>query len=298
MIAFGSSITAPAVYERHAWSGFRRAGETDSVILSRRAEGSIFHSYNAILEQAAAYEDLEALVLAHQDVEIVDSAFCEKVRRVLSDPDVGVIGCVGAIGVRSIAWWEGSVTWASFVHRYAELGGGEFPSLTWSDAEMPPYARRGEVDTVDGLLMVLSPWAVRNLRFDESLGQPLHGYDFDFCLQVRAAGRKVIAEDLRVYHHHSLALVDSPDPYVEAHRRVAEKWDGRLAHVGEAPGDWKTRARRAEAEASATRAQVRSWQLSIDVRRRRHERAMSEIAGSLSLRLTEPLRRLRRQPPR
>ena len=53
--------------------------------------------------------------------------------------------------------------------------------------ELPPYARTGEVDTVDGFVLALSPWAVRNVRFDESLGQ-LHGYDFDFCLQVRAAG--------------------------------------------------------------------------------------------------------------
>ena len=43
--------------------------------------------------------------------------FCAKVREALRDPDVGVVGCVGAIGVRSIAWWEGSVALASFVHR-------------------------------------------------------------------------------------------------------------------------------------------------------------------------------------
>ena len=30
----------------------------------------------------------------------------------------------------------------------------------------------------------MSPWAVRNTRFDESLGQ-FHGYDFDICMQVR-----------------------------------------------------------------------------------------------------------------
>ena len=53
---------------------------------------------------------------------------------------------------------------------------------------MPAYARTGEVDTVDGFVLVLSPWAVRNLRFDESLGQ-LHGYDFDFCLQVARGGQ-------------------------------------------------------------------------------------------------------------
>src|SRR5437764_3675132 len=164
MIAFGSSITAPDVYERCAGRGFGFAGEPDSEVIAQPAQGSIFRSYNLILQRAAGYDDLEALVLAHQDVEIVDPEFCAKVRRVLSDPDAGVIGCVGAIGVRSIAWWEGAVTWASFVHRYPELGGGEFPSLTWDPDDEPPYARKGEADTVDGLLMVLSPWVVRNIR--------------------------------------------------------------------------------------------------------------------------------------
>ena len=77
----------------------------------------------------------------------------------------------------------------------------------------------------------LSPWAVRNIRFDESLGQ-LHGYDFDFCLQVREAGRKVVTADFKVIHHHSLELVSNPETWIEAHMRVAEKWDGRMPGVG------------------------------------------------------------------
>jgi GT2 family glycosyltransferase len=293
VIVFGSAVTSRDVYERCARKGFDFASERESVVIAQAAEGSIFHTYNRILEQAAALEGLDGLVLAHQDCEIVDPDFCAKLRRVFGDPEVGVIGCVGAIGVRSIAWWEGAVTWASFIHRYPELGGGEFPSLTWDPDDMPPYARKGEADTLDGLLMVVSPWVARNIRFDESLDLPLHGYDFDLCLQVREAGRKVMTEDLRVVHHHSLELVDDPEPYVEAHIKIAEKWTGRMPSVGGAGGDWKLRARRAEAEASATRTQARSWQLQIDARRERHERDLKEIAESTSLRLTAPLRRLR-----
>lgn len=291
MIAFGSAITAPDVYQRHAERGFRTAAESDSVILAQQATGSIFSTYNRILERARELEGMEALVLIHQDGEIVDPQFCAKARRTLSDPMVGVIGCVGAIGVRSIAWWEGSVTWASFIHRYQELGGGDFESLTWDPQDLPPWARKGEADTIDGLLMVLSPWTVDNVVFDESLGLWLHGYDFDLCLQVRAGGRKVVTEDLRVVHHHSLHLVDDPEPYVDAHMKIAEKWDGRMGDVGQAPGDWKARARRAEAEAATTRAQARSWQLQIDARSRRHERALQEVTNSTSLRVTAPLRR-------
>lgn len=292
MIAFGSSITAPEVYERCAKRGFRLAAEPDSELFAQPAVGSIFRSYNLILERAIAHDNLEALVLAHQDVEIVDPEFCQKIRRVLRDPEVGVVGCVGAIGVRSIAWWEGAVTWASFVHRYEEFGGGEFPSLTWDPDKLPPYACKGDADTVDGLLMVLSPWTVRNIRFDESLGLLLHGYDFDLCLEVRAAGRKVMTEDLRVVHHHSLELVDDPQPYVEAHMKIAEKWDSRMSNVGSVSEDWKLRARRAEAEATTTRAQARAWQIEIDARAEGHERTLAEVTDSTSLKVTAPLRRL------
>jgi hypothetical protein len=298
MIAYGSAVTNQDVYARCAEPGIRLAREPDSRVIVPPATGSIFSTYNQILDEAGALDDLEALVLVHQDAEIVDSAFAAKMRDALRDPDVGVVGCVGAVGVRSIAWWEGSVTWASFVHRYGEPG-EEFPSLSWDNEALPPYAHTGEVDTVDGFVLALSPWTVRNIRFDESLGQRLHGYDFDFCLQVRAGGRKVVTADLKMVHHHSLELASDPEGWVQAHITVAEKWDGRMPHVGAEGGDWKQRARRAEAERAAARAQAIATQLQTEARTREHERALREATESVGWRLTAPLRRLgalRRRP--
>jgi hypothetical protein len=289
MIVFGSSVTSRELYERCAEPGIRLVAEHDSQVIAGPAAGSIYRSYNLMMEQAAALDDLEGLVLVHQDAEIVDPDFCRKLREALRDPQVGVVGCVGAIGVRSIAWWEGSVTWASFVHRYGEPG-EEFPSLSWDHAELPPYARTGEVDTVDGFVLGLSPWTVRNVRFDESLGQLLHGYDFDFCLQVREAGRKVVTADFRMVHHHSLELASDPEGWIEAHMAVAEKWDGRMPHVGAGGGDWKQRARRAEAERAAARAQAISTELETEARAREHERALEEATESIGWRITAPLR--------
>src|SRR4051812_4087146 len=104
MIAFGCAVTRPDVYRECAEPGIRRAAEPDSVVLDLASAGTIFESYNALLDQAAAHADLEALVLVHQDAEIVDGDFCAKVRAALADPQAGVVGCVGAVGVRSIAW--------------------------------------------------------------------------------------------------------------------------------------------------------------------------------------------------
>jgi Glycosyltransferase like family len=296
MIAFGSSITKPDVYRRCAEPGIRAAAEADSEIDAFASIGSIFRSYNALLDQFAAREDLEALVLVHQDAEIVDADFCRIVRGALSDPEVGVVGCVGAVGVRSIAWWEGSVTCASFINRYEEHGGGDLPSFSWAWSDAPAYARIGEVETLDGFVLALSPWAVRTIRFDESLGQ-FHGYDLDFCLQVRAAGRKVLTADFRAIHHRPLEMVPDPRKWIDAHVRVAQKWDGRMG-IGTGAGTWKERARRAEAEADAALVLAYMNALECDARVLELERALAETTASISWRVTTPLRRLHtaRQP--
>ena len=297
MIVFGCSITAPDVYARAAKPGFALAAEPDSEVIANAAAGSLFRSYNLIIDMVADRDDVEALVLVHQDAEIVDPDFCGKVRAALADPAVGVVGCVGAIDVRNIAWWEGSVTWASFTHRYGEHGGGEIPSLTWREQDRPGFARTGEVDTLDGFVLALSPWAVKNIRFDEGLGSQIHGYDLDFCLQVREAGKKVVTADLKVVHHHSLELVSDPEVWINAHIKVAEKWEGRMPGIGlpnwgARAEDWKQRARQAEAEAGATRLERVSMQMQAEARERQLEAQLDEVLGSTSWRLTRPLRQL------
>jgi hypothetical protein len=296
MIAFGSAVTRRDVYSACAEPGIRLAAEVDSVVLDRPSIGSIFRSYNALLDEAAQRDDLEAFVLLHQDTEIVDKDFCQRARESLRDPDVGVVGCVGAIGVRSIAWWEGSVSCASFIHRYLEHGGGDLPAFSWAWVDAPPYARLGEVDTLDGFLLVLSPWAVRNIRFDESLGQ-LHGYDFDYCLQVRAAGRKVLTADFRAIHHHSLEPFSDPETWIAAHIRLAQKWDGRVAGVGTGAGNWEQRTLRAQAERDAARVIDYSNGLELEARLRELEAILAEITESISWRITAPLRWLARARP-
>jgi hypothetical protein len=294
MIAFASAVTKPEVYARCAEPGIRRCAEPDSAVVAPVATGSIAQSYNALLDRFAASDELEALVLVHQDTEIVDADFCRRVRDALSDPSVGVAGCVGAIGVRSIAWWEGSVTLSSFANRYEDHGGGELPGFSWDWDEAPPYAQVGDVDTLDGFLLVLSPWTVRNVRFDEELIE-FHGYDLDFCLQVREAGRRVITADLHAVHHRPLEMLPDVEPWVEAHMRVAEKWDGRIPGIGTAPGTWEERALRAEAERDAARALAHTKRLELQARRLQVERALEEARGSISWRLTAPFRLLARR---
>ena len=281
----------PDLYAQRARPGIERTVEPDSEVFAIQAAGPINRSYNLIMAKAAAFAELEALVLVDQDAEIVDPLFLAKVRDVLADPDVGVVGCVGASGAETIAWWEGEVSGGSAVCEFGELGGGEVPAVAFGGTHLSEVRPPGVVDTLHGFAMVLSPWAVRTLRFDESIGF-LYGYDFDFCLQVRAAGRKVMTADLAVRHHHGLQLVGDNEPWIATHIRAADKWEGRIPGV-EAPAgevDWKAHARRAEAEAALARLTVLSKEMRRDASEACHEERLLEITDTLSWRITEPLR--------
>jgi hypothetical protein len=271
------------VYERCTRPGIERARESDSVVLAHAASGSVARGFNLLLDRAAALGGLEALVLLHQDAEILDADFCSRLRAVLADQDVAVVGCVGSRGATGIAWWEGDVSWNSAPYHHGEAGGGE---LTWTKGgDQAP----GAVDTVYGVMMALSPWAVSNLRFDESIGM-LHGYDFDICRQARAAGKRVMTANLRVAHHHSLDLVTQIEIWVAADMRAADAWSEELADDGP-DEDWRERARRAEASAAAARLLAASKLLQADASMRHFERELEFVRNTRSWRMTESLRR-------
>ena len=210
-------------------------------------------------------------------------------REALRDPDVGVVGCTGSTGATGIGWWEGAIRTAPVRQHYGEHGGGETLAFSWTEHDPAP----GPVDTLDGFLLVLSPWAVRNVRFDEALAIG-HGFDLDYCLQVRSLGRTVQTADLRVVHHRALELISDLELWAEAHIQVAEKWEGRIPGVEPSALDWKQRARRAEAEREAARAMAHSNALAADARVLGLERTLEALTDTTSWRITEPLRRLNR----
>ncbi|MBN8866172.1 MAG: hypothetical protein J0H98_01340 [Solirubrobacterales bacterium] len=299
MVAIGSAITDPEKYEKFVVPGIELCREPDTEALSFASSGTLFRSYNLILDEAAKMDDLEFLVLIHQDAQITDPEFIQKIRAEFEDPDVALVGCAGSVGVRSIAWWEGAVTWASFTHKYDELGGGEIPALTWLAQDTPSYAKLGEVDMIDGFVIGFSPWAIKNLRFDEITGGALHGYDFDICHQAREKGKKVVTADLKVVHHHSIELISDLDTWVNAHIAFSKKWEHMLPKPeGPEGSSWEDRARRAEAEASAARTLAGAGHLINESL----ERELQELKASRSWKITKPLRKftdfiMRRKPP-
>ena len=190
------------------------------------AIGAIVRSYNALLDRAARLDDLEAFVLVHQDAEIVSAEL------VLDDPGNARRPRRGRGRLRrrdrgSEHRMVGGVGDAVLIHQPLRGTRRRRPArLLLEPGDAPPYARTGEVETLDGFVLVLAPWVVRNVRFDESLGAAAR-------LRLRllppgARGRpRVVNADFR-RSTTGCCRCSPTREWIDAHIRVAEKWDGRM----------------------------------------------------------------------
>jgi hypothetical protein len=285
MIAFGCVVSDPDAYRRYAEPGIARAREPDSRVYPFAAVGRAGRSYNLLLDAAGRCDDLEALVVVHPHAQIDDPGLGAKVRAAFADPELALLGCAGAAEVSDLAWWKGEISAGDVAQRYTELGGGELPA--YPDARPAPRPAEG----VDAFLLVLSPWAVRHVRFDEQLTFG-YGVELDYCLQLRAAGRRLATLDTRVIEHRSLEFDREVELWIESHIELARKWDGRLPGIDRTQLDAQARARRAEAEREAMRALTYAQRLEYDAQIEVLQRAVDELAATRSWRLTAPLREL------
>lgn len=208
MIIFGTCVGEPDRYRQIALPHLRRIAAADDLVVSAPGDHGIAHVYNDFIDQARAQPDCEALVLLHEDVEIIDTNFSARVRRVLSDPTVGVAGAVGAADLANLKWWQGRKP-AGMVY---ETSG---PILMGQ--------READVDTVDGLLMVVGAGALQTLRFDERSFPLFHGYDVDFCLQARDQGLRVVVTRFEVLHRTKTGYGDK-ESFAQASSLIGTKW--------------------------------------------------------------------------
>lgn len=217
MIAFGTAISDRKVYEEVALPGIKRVAEPDSPIVTRTDHDSIQRAYNEIMDAVAGLPGLEALVLLHQDTELLDDSLLRRMRAHFEDPRVGL---VGVLGVRSpklhLFWWE-----ADF-----------YGALTAPGVDTRPTSGAFEVEIVDGSLLAIARWVVESIRFSEALADCFHGYDADLCLRVRALGGRVICDDIPYFHHMNKQL-ESLAGTAAAGRIIARSWDPALR-----PPEW------------------------------------------------------------
>ena len=209
MLLVGSPVVADgARFKEITLPSLERVLDRGDVILSSTGDiRGIAAVYNDFVREARTRSDCEALVLLHDDVEIVDPNFRAKILAAVREERVGVVGTVGAADLHSAGWWAGRYT-----------AGRVFESR----GSMQPGPPRADVDVVDGLLMAISPRAF-HIMFDEQMCPRFHGYDVDYCLQVRAAGLRVTVRPIEVLHRTKGGFGDW-DTYSDAARAIAAKW--------------------------------------------------------------------------
>ncbi len=292
MIAFACVVAEAEPFDRFAGPGMSFAAEADSEMVVLASIHPAARSLNLALDAASSMPDLEALVIVDTYTELQDADFCAKVRRELQDPDVAILGVLGASNFRGTAWWEGDVRGSPVEHRYRELGGGTTVVYPW--IPISSYIEVGEVDAVNEMVMVLSPWAVQHLRFDEQL-HLRHGVEIDLCHQARAHGRKVLVAPFSVRYHGSLSLnadVMGIQIWQDAHVALSSKWTSDPTPENPNSENWKRRARASEAEKEATWAFSTSLGLALEEQRERLEDELRSYTSTRGWKLTSPLRRL------
>lgn len=187
-LVFGLCVGGSGKFERVARPALERHYPGQPVLV-RRDQKTIAAAYNSILDEATTTHPGSLVVLIHDDTEMTGSGLVESLASAFAQPSVGVVGVVGGRHTDVMTWWRGEC-----FGRVEDAGGiKDFGGGTH------------DVDTVDGLLLALSPDVATAVRFDEGRYRGFHGYDADYCARVRASGRRVLVTELPVRHRNRAA---------------------------------------------------------------------------------------------
>jgi len=203
MIAYGCCVGDWDRFYRYVLPAAGRKGPCFAL----SGHNSIAAVYNKILTLCLP-QDLDALILLHDDLEIIDPDAEAKFLEVLKDPEVALVGVAGARGIPGLAWWNGDTVG----HQQIETQMIDFGE------------RSGDVDALEGSILVFSPWAIRFLRFDPQPG--FHGYDVGICRKARGYQRRVVVADVDTFHHTVLGFKskDSQTEWQQAEAYYQAKW--------------------------------------------------------------------------
>jgi hypothetical protein len=207
VIAYGICIGTEEKYARLGAPGLAKFA-AESPVLLRRQQRSIFEAYNSMIDEALEIPDIEGIVLIHEDVEL-RAPIEETLRGEFATSDVAIVGTIGGRGINSVRWY-----------RSDELVGYAADSFYGANDHGQGFF---DVDTVDGLLLAMSPAGMRQLRFDSDTFTGFHAYDADICMQARRGGLRVRVAPLDVFHHTKGGFGDAAQ-----HRRIddafRDKW--------------------------------------------------------------------------
>jgi hypothetical protein len=205
VVAYGVCVGSWDKFQQYVTPNIERLGGRS--LFAVAGQSSIAVAYNSILN-ACRDHGFNALVLQHDDLEIIDVDAEEIFLTALTDSTVGLVGVCGGKGETSLAWWNTE----TIGHQLTDSGMLDFGP------------REGDVAFIEGSIMVLSPWFIHTITFDE-MYQGFHSYD-EICASVRKHGKRVVVVDVNTHHHTTLGFRSdaSAQQWAEGNARFQRKW--------------------------------------------------------------------------
>lgn len=180
----------------------------DDVFVAVPGTSGICNAYNKVLKIARNTTGCKTVVLLHDDTEINDPKFREKILNAINEGNIGAVGVVGGSELTSLAWWKSKKTIGKI---HESRGTIDFNTTS------------GDVDAIDGLFMAISQTAFRKFEFDEENFPKFHGYDVDYCLTLRNSGLRVVVRPIDLFHRTKGGFGNAKE-FLEANTVLQNKW--------------------------------------------------------------------------
>lgn len=172
----------------------------DGVVFSKSVVEK-YHIGCEILKQQNIITDETIFVFVHEDVNLVDNLFIEKINYVFDErKDIGVVGVVGVEKISETGWWLSPEN---------NPVGHQVISTVDGVAGSGEYVKYGPVGFYDKVVAVdNSIFAVRGsvlkdgIDFDvDTLKSDVNMYAMDFCVNALQRGFKIAVADILTFHH-------------------------------------------------------------------------------------------------
>lgn len=180
----------PERFARAAATYRRALDGTQHEIVGVHDARSLCEGYN----RGIAASRGEALVLSHDDVDLLAPDFAARFVDALANFDV--VGPVGATQLTGPAWG-----WAGHPHVHGWIAHRPGGTGDWRAAFWSPWPRVADAVVLDGAFIAARRSVFDAVRFDEATFDGFHCYDVDFTWRASRAGLRVgVCGDLALVH--------------------------------------------------------------------------------------------------
>jgi len=161
--------------------------------------------------------DNDIVIFCHEDVELKDPYFSEKMNMVFEKDNVGLVGVIGANEFTNNGMW-----WANTPDK---LNGHILQEINGNDNHLVKgnIGFFDNIVAIDGLMFAIKGKLLNNgLKFDKRFN--FHHYDIDICFQVLKRNYDVCVADILVKHK-SQGIGSLTEEYKISKNFLIEKWN-------------------------------------------------------------------------